>query len=266
MSYSLEADKTRRGDVRKIYIESDNIDFKLDSAEDAMDLHTALNQYVRSKDVKIVAKDKADWVVKISPWENRSGIATPQLLGVFNSYEYFVYNFTLEFLRNVSLEFFAGDLYVDKLRNALKDGRLANKIILEKAGLNADTVTIASENELLRAFNEILKMRDFHSKIGLDQYEPLISSEMQQLLMREEVFDPNITDEDYLRFNRALLEAIYPQEVKKSIKNDAPFVKNYRVVQRLYYDLGFDYVNLLSTLVYNLGEDIVRFAADNYVK
>ena len=70
--------------------------------------------------------------------------------------------------------------------------------------------------------------------------------------MRDEVFDPNLTDEDYLRLNRALLEAIYPQEVKKSMKNDASFVRSYKVVQRLVYDRSFDYVNFWSTIVYNL--------------
>ena len=46
----------------------------------------------------------------------------------------------------------------------MKDERLANKILLERVGLNADMVTIASEKTLLYAFNDILKMRDFHSK------------------------------------------------------------------------------------------------------
>lgn len=262
--YSSEADKAKIGDVRKIYIESDMINFEglpySSFPEDNMDLYTALNQYVRSNGFTIVAKDKADLVVKISPWKDESGQATPQFLGILNSYEYLVYNFTVEFLKYVSPEFLMGDLYIDKLRNALKDERLANKILLERVGLNADMVTIASEKTLLYAFNDILKMRDFHSKIGVDQYKPLISSEMQQLLMRDEVFDPNLTDEDYLRLNRALLEAIYPQEVKKSMKNDASFVRSYKVVQRLVYDRSFDYVNFWSTIVYNLGEDIIKFA------
>ena len=111
-----------------------------------------------------------------------------------------------------------GDLYVDKLRIALNDNRLANDTVLEKLGLIADTVNTASEGALLKAFNEILKMRDFYSKIGVGQYESIISNEMQQILTRAQSFDSTLTDQDYSRLNRALLEAIYPLETRKTLK------------------------------------------------
>ncbi|MEK6567223.1 MAG: hypothetical protein AABZ27_00610, partial [Candidatus Omnitrophota bacterium] len=142
--------------------------------------------------------------------------------------------------------------------------RLANRILLEKIGLDANTVVTASEKTLLRALNGILGMRDFHSKIAADQYESLISGENRQLLIRAQVYDPSLADKDYLKLNRALLEAIYPREIKRSVQNEESFVKNYKVVQSWYYDRSPDMVNFWSTLIYNVGEDIVKFAANNF--
>ena len=112
--------------------------------------------------------------------------------------------------------FRVGDLSVDKLRIALKDNRLANNTVLKKLVLIADTVNTASEEALLKAFNEVLKMRDFYSTIDVDQYKSLISNEMQEILTRAQRSDSTLTDQDYSRLNRALLEAIYPLENRKT--------------------------------------------------
>lgn len=131
--------------------------------------------------------------------------------------------------------------------------------------MDVDAVAAITEKELLGALNGILEMRDFHSKIATEQYESLISKEIQQLLIRAQEYDPNLTDKDYLKLNRALLEAIYPQEIKRSIQDKESFVKSYKAVQRWFYDRGSDRVNFWSTIIYNVGEDIVKFAANNSV-
>ena len=75
-------------------------------------------------------------------------------------------------------EFGAGELYVARLHKALRDnGRgLANQVVLEQLGLTPDRVNTATENELLDAFNKILKIRDIHSTIGIEQYKSSISN------------------------------------------------------------------------------------------
>ena len=118
---------------------------------------------------------------------------------------------------NGSSGFRVGDLSVDKLRIALKDNRLANNTVLKKLVLIADTVNTASEEALLKAFNEVLKMRDFYSTIDVDQYKSLISNEMQEILTSAQRSDSTLTDQDYSRLNRALLEAIYPLETRKTL-------------------------------------------------
>ncbi len=261
MHYYADAGKTKKIDVKKIYIE-DAINH---SVGDDLDFATALNQYVNSKGFLIVAEDQADLVVKISSWEDKSGSALPGFLIILNPWENFdVLNFIVEFSKTSRELFIEGDLYPDKLKNALGDGRLANKILLEKIGLDVDTVAAATEKALLGALNGILEMRDFHSKITTEQYESLISKEIQQLLIRAQEYDPNLTDKDYLKLNRALLEAIYPQEIKRLIQDKESFVKSYKAVQRWFYDRGSDRVNFWSTIIYNVGEDIVRFAANNF--
>ena len=106
---------------------------------------------------------------------------------------------------NGSSTFLVGDLDFSKLRNELRDSRLANKIVFEKLGFSATTVKTVSEEALSDPFDEILKMRDFYSKIGADKYKARLSDEMQQLLSKAQVADPSLTDNDYSTLNRALL-------------------------------------------------------------
>mgnify|MGYP001576783681 FL=1 len=259
--YSEAAWETKKVDVKKIYIEATIRHL----VGDDLDLVTALNQYVVNEGFSIAAENEAELMVKISSWEDKSGPALPGFLIFLNPWDQVtVYTFLVEFSRNSRELFLECDLYVDKLRNALGDERLANRILLEKIGLDANTVVTASEKTLLRALNGILGMRDFHSKIAADQYESLISGENRQLLIRAQVYDPSLADKDYLKLNRALLEAIYPREIKRSVQNEESFVKNYKVVQSWYYDRSPDMVNFWSTLIYNVGEDIVKFAANNF--
>jgi hypothetical protein len=45
--------------------------------------------------------------------------------------------------------------------NSLKDNKKANNIVLEELGINAGQLDNASEETMVKAFNQILKMRDF---------------------------------------------------------------------------------------------------------
>lgn len=119
--------QTKKIDVKKIYIE-DAINH---SVGDDLDFATALNQYVNSKGFLIVAEDQADLVVKISSWEDKSGPALPGFLIILNPWENFdMLNFIVEFSKNSRELFIEGDLYPDKLKNALGDGRLAWMLML----------------------------------------------------------------------------------------------------------------------------------------
>ena len=96
----------------------------------------------------------------------------------------------------------------------MKDDRLANNVVLEKLGLIADTVNTASEEALLKA-NGILKTRDFYSKIGVDQYESLISDEVQQILTRAQSHDSTLIDQDYSKTESSIIRGDYPFEIRK---------------------------------------------------
>ncbi|MBF0494080.1 MAG: hypothetical protein HQL28_02985, partial [Candidatus Omnitrophica bacterium] len=116
---------------------------------------------------------------------------------------------------NGSVLFLTDDIVAAKLRDALKDNRLANGVVFEKLGLDAEMVKTAEKTALVQVFNEILKMHDFYSKIGVDKYVPLLSAEINQLLDKVKKADPALTDQDYSRLNMALLEVIYPFEIRK---------------------------------------------------
>lgn len=110
-----------------------------------------------------------------------------------------------------------GDLDIVNLRKALKNNMLVNKIVLQELGLSIDEVDTISEGALLQVFNKIIKMRDFHSKIGAGQYKSLIPNEIQQLLSKTQIPEYSLDDKDYARLNRALLEAVYPLKSQKTL-------------------------------------------------
>ncbi len=112
-----------------------------------------------------------------------------------------------------SSEFSVGDLKVQDLRNSLQSNRQDNEMVLQKLGLTADTVKTVSEDDLVKALNAILPTRDFYSNIAVDSYKSFLDNEMRNILNKAQANDTALTDQDYKRLNRGLLEAIYPETI-----------------------------------------------------
>lgn len=109
-----------------------------------------------------------------------------------------------------------GDLDVQVLRNSLQTNNKQNVLVLEKLVTTTDKLNQATEQDFVRAFNEILSMHDFHIRVDANTYKSIISKEMQGLLVRAQTPDTKLNHLEYLRLNKALLQAIYPHETRKT--------------------------------------------------
>ncbi len=133
---------------------------------------------------------------------------------------YLIVNY--EFLRGRSekeigsSDFLVGDLNAQLLCNSLKDNKKADIIILEKLGLKTEQLSTVSEEAFIAAFNDVLRMRDFPERVTTDELKSLLSDDMQ-LLLDSHLRDANaVTDQELKDLNKSLLQAIYPQEIRKS--------------------------------------------------
>src|SRR3989338_3393223 len=117
-----------------------------------------------------------------------------------------------------SSEFLVGDLDAQALRNSLTNNK-QNVLVLEKLGTTTDKLNQVTEQDFVRAFNEILSMHDFHIRVDANAYKSIISKEMQGVLVRAQTPDAKLSDLEYLRLNKALLQAIYPHETRKTQLN-----------------------------------------------
>lgn len=115
-----------------------------------------------------------------------------------------------------SSEFLVGDLDVQALRNSLQTNNKQNALVLEKLGITTDKLNQVTEQDFVRAFNELLNMYDFHIRVDANTYEPVIPREMKTLLARAlEYPDRKRSDAEYMSLNKALLQAMYPSEIQK---------------------------------------------------
>jgi len=124
---------------------------------------------------------------------------------------------------NGSSEFKAGDLNMNLFRNSLKNGKKSDVVLLQELGIRKDDLIKLSEQDLVGVLNKVLKMKDFYLKVGEASYK-LLDFEMQNLLKEaKEIADdkklPPLSDQDLLRLNRALLETIYFNEIRRISKN-----------------------------------------------
>jgi len=110
--------------------------------------------------------------------------------------------------------FSAEDLTAVDLRDTLRGDRNEYKAVLRMLSLNQKTVKIISVDDLIKALNDLLTMKDFHRNIGSETYYKHLDDEVQRTLSRARHDDPALTDLDYMRLNRALLEAMYPLEIQ----------------------------------------------------
>src|SRR3989338_5062703 len=124
---------------------------------------------------------------------------------------------------NGSSEFLVGDLDAQALRNSLTNNK-QNVLVLEKLGTTTDKLNQVTEQDFVRAFNEILSMHDFHIRVDANAYKSIISKEMQGVLVRAQTPDAKLSDLEYLRLNKALLQAIYPHETRKTLSKEMQWV------------------------------------------
>src|SRR3989338_130342 len=122
-----------------------------------------------------------------------------------------------------SSEFLVGDLDAQALRNSLTNNK-QNVLVLEKLGTTTDKLNQVTEQDFVRAFNEILSMHDFHIRVDANAYKSIISKEMQGVLVRAQTPDAKLSDLEYLRLNKALLQAIYPHETRKTLSKEMQWV------------------------------------------
>jgi hypothetical protein len=131
-------------------------------------------------------------------------------------------------------EFSVGDLEIPDLLNSLQGNRQDDKTVLQKLGLDADTVKTVATDDLVNRLNAVLLMKDFHSSIAADSYKSSLDEEIQNILTRAKANDNPLTDQDYKRLNRALLEAIYPHEIQKSPETQIKSLNKLLEDQNLY--------------------------------
>ncbi len=117
-----------------------------------------------------------------------------------------------------SSEFLVGELDALALRSSLQANNKHNILVFGKFGTTPNRLNQAEEQDFVRAFNEILRMPDFHAQVDANMYKSNLSKEMQELLGRAQTQGEMLSEPEYLSLNRALLQAIYPYGTRLSRK------------------------------------------------
>ncbi|MBI3313653.1 MAG: hypothetical protein HYZ83_05420, partial [Candidatus Omnitrophica bacterium] len=112
--------------------------------------------------------------------------------------------------------FAAGDLNIQALRSSLQANKQQNVVVLEQLATTADRLKDVTEKDFVEAFNAILKMTNFHTRIDIDRYKTNLAKEPQELLQRAQETEPKLSEAEYLTLNTALLQVIYPREIQKN--------------------------------------------------
>lgn len=126
--------------------------------------------------------------------------------------------------------FSTSDLDGEGLRNELRKDFNDDKAVLQKLGLNKKTIKTVSTDELVKALNNLLMMRDFHASVDSNVYRIDFKNEMKHILSRAQRNDKTLTDMDYMRLNRALLEVMYPNYILR--KAEAGYLESPEDVER----------------------------------
>ncbi|MBF0330539.1 MAG: hypothetical protein HQL17_01275 [Candidatus Omnitrophica bacterium] len=109
--------------------------------------------------------------------------------------------------------FTVGDLNIEALRNSLKNNKKSDVLLLQKLATSTDALETVTGQDFIRVLNDILKMPKFYDEVKGSFDGKLLDIKIQPLL--ERVASADATLEDLARLNRALLEAIYPNEILK---------------------------------------------------
>ena len=125
-----------------------------------------------------------------------------------------------------SPKFIAMDIDVPLLKAKLKERSNLNDLVLKLLGVSRGNLHTVTEDEIVKAFNTILEMRDLHTKVNVDANN--LSPEVRELLERSKDRSRSakgLLPNELVTLNRALLQASFPLETKRS-QRDNDSLKN----------------------------------------
>jgi hypothetical protein len=108
-----------------------------------------------------------------------------------------------------------GGLNMNLFRTALKGARTCDDLlrqVITSSSLDPDTIF---EEDLAKILNDLLKIREVHLHVRGSFDAESLPPETRGFLERAEREDASLNAYDIARLNRALLDAVYPQEIRK---------------------------------------------------
>ncbi|MEI8344598.1 MAG: lipopolysaccharide kinase InaA family protein, partial [Candidatus Omnitrophota bacterium] len=104
--------------------------------------------------------------------------------------------------------------------------RTCDVMVLDELGRTTDDRSDIPEKDLVEAFNRILKRHDFHTRVDIatyrdrDGYKLSLAEEIVALYQAAQTPGSSLSDADYLKLNKALLQAVYPRLTENSRRSD----------------------------------------------
>lgn len=111
--------------------------------------------------------------------------------------------------------FMAGDLNVPLLHTVIKGERTSDIFLREKLAEASKEPENMSEQQFYAIFNEVLKIRNLYFLLSEYIDEDSFDANIRQLIKRAAADSSLLNDDDVQRLNRAVLEAAYPQGIRK---------------------------------------------------
>ncbi len=194
---------------------------RLSSASSAVETNKELTQLLeKDEDAKSefdFLKNLGVWpgikITDIGPLTRKRGIVAALMGADYIKYELSqeeVSSFRYSLVPLGYYKVLAGDFDIPKVHDELRKNRRCDKIILERLKLDFDSANAASEEMIVKVFNDIInEMPDFYSEIDVEQYEehPRLTALIQLLLKKK----------NYPRLNSELLEVIYPLKRNRDV-------------------------------------------------
>ncbi|MFA5099363.1 MAG: hypothetical protein WC547_00575, partial [Candidatus Omnitrophota bacterium] len=119
-----------------------------------------------------------------------------------------------------SYRFRVDDINIEFMRAALKPENICNSIVLEKLRQPSDKLDQVTAQGVTIALNKILTMKNLYSLVKDITNESSLCDEIRVLHRAAEDHNKLLKGQDYGRLNRALLESIYSQAIKKGRLNE----------------------------------------------
>jgi len=117
-----------------------------------------------------------------------------------------------------------GDVDVALLKRTLRNYRASDQLIMKELGLRASQLADLNEDQVVQAFNALLAMDNFYSRVEINEYR--LEGETLRLLDRARQAGrtgSTLVKDDLAALNRGLIESIYAQEMIQpvTLKQDA---------------------------------------------